>query len=773
MRVKIVLLSISVFLCACAQATSTAVSQPSLSTAHQEQPAALSIADTTPITASQTRYYIDPNRSLAQYSVNEVLLSSFEGRHIVGTVAADFGGEILIDWETPANSRVGEIQINVQELQSDSKLRDKRLRTAYLESDTFPIAAFVADHSAVEFPKTLSSGAEVRFTLPGNLGIRDVVQRVEWEVALTAHADEIVGSAFTEIQMSDFDLGPIKLIGLLETDNTMQLSLDFVATTTPADLIDNPLLQEAAAVASVSSAPDFFNDVAPILEANCVACHSPGQIGHSIYALETVADAVAVADDLAFVVETGYMPPWPVSDKTPAILHERKLDNAEIQTIVDWARAGGKIDGSLETPLTATVLQSDSIRSDVVMRLPAPYTPHTTVNDVYRCYMFDPQLTEARYMTGFQVIPTNLAVAHHLTSEILPRSTALADVQRLEAHDSEPGWTCPNNTSGVAAGSFGDGMELSNRPAWTPGTYAQLFPGGYGVRLAKDSVFIIQMHYNTSGGTGPDQTELHLQLAPLDASIRPMAGYDMYAPVEIPCPAGLETPQCARESIVGTPNSDPTLAKSLLGRCGRTLDDYRSQPADNVRSDCLYEIDIDGEIVIASAHMHELGKGFNLTLNPDTPQAQTILDIDHWDFAWQGTYSFATPIPVKAGDRVKLTCVWDNSPVVSEAANASNLDSPFARRLAQGVALLTGVRPVFAHDEIDERAYRYVSWGYGTGDEMCIGSLSFVPAVGTLNIETPMHVVTPPRIGRLIILFAIVLGMVATVAYFSWRKRTV
>lgn len=713
---------------------------------------------------AQRVYYVDPSRSTAAYHVDELLLTDSIRRTVTGSTPA-VSGKLLIDWDTPSNSRVGTISVDLTQLGSDSQLRDQRIRSAFLESERFPTATFSADNTAIAFPESLVAGEEIRLMLAGNLTVRDMTRRVEWAVTLLVGEEEVRVSAETEIHMSNFAVGPISIIGLLETKDAMRLTLDLVATAANVQTIAQPDSAEIIATAPVADAPEFFADIEPILAANCVACHAAGQLGHSTYAMETARDVVAVADDLAFVIAAGNMPPWPPSSNNPPFEHERRLSSAEIELITAWAAADAPIDGDLNTSLVASQQPFKPLRSDVVVRLSEPYTPKTTTTDDYRCFLLDPQLNEDRYMTGFHVIPSNLTVAHHLTSVIATRNRVAATAARREAEDGKPGWSCPGNGNAITDGfssELGSIDSLSTSPTWTPGMQPVHFPQGSGILLEKDSVFIIQMHYNTTAGTGPDQTELHVQLAPVEASVRPIRGFDMFTPVEIPCPEDIDTLACQRDTIKADSKPDPSFAQSLLIMCGRTLDDYWGQSADHVASDCLYEVNIDAEIVIAAAHMHELGKAFNITLNPDTPHAQTVLDIEHWNFDWQGAYKLQQPMRVNDGDRVRITCVWDNGPALAETVSMLPYETSRKRvrasRVEQLIALFSGARTVFAHDEIDEAAYRYVSWGYGTGDEMCIGSLAFLPDAGEES-TIPMTAKAPPSFFEAGIMLAAFAGL--------------
>jgi hypothetical protein len=83
--------------------------------------------------------------------------------------------------------------------------------------------------------------------------------------------------------------------------------------------------------------------------------------------------------------------------------------------------------------------------------------------------------------------------------------------------------------------------------------------------------------------------------------------------------------------------------------------------------------------------MHLLGRSIRVELVPGGEDARVLLDIPRWDFHWQNVYRLEEPVPVEAGDRVRVTCRHDVS-------------------LRQGEP-------------------RYVVWGEGTTDEMCLAVL--------------------------------------------------
>ena len=48
------------------------------------------------------------------------------------------------------------------------------------------------------------------------------------------------------------------------------------------------------------------------------------------------------------------------------------------------------------------------------------------------------------------------------------------------------------------------------------------------------------------------------------------------------------------------------------------------------------------DIVRLGAHMHLLGRGMKIVLDPGTPEAKTLLDVTNYNFDYQRSYNLAT-----------------------------------------------------------------------------------------------------------------------------------
>jgi polyisoprenoid-binding protein YceI len=189
-------------------------------------PAAAPTESTAAGDPSTQLYRIDATQSEVRYEVNETIFRNNRFQTAIGRTQG-IAGDILIDFTQPANSRIGDIVIDVSQFTSDESRRDNFIRRNFLESSRYPLATFVTN--AIEgLPAQVAEGEAVAFTISGDLTVKETTRSVTWNVALTWAGDRLTGSASTEILMSEFGVGPIQ-IPLLATEDNVKLFFDFVA----------------------------------------------------------------------------------------------------------------------------------------------------------------------------------------------------------------------------------------------------------------------------------------------------------------------------------------------------------------------------------------------------------------------------------------------------------------------------------------------------------------------------------------------------------------
>ena len=203
----------------------------------------------------------------------------------------------------------------------------------------------------------------------------------------------------------------------------------------------------------------------------------------------------------------------------------------------------------------------------------------------------------------------------------------------------------------------------------------------------------MQVHYNLLNGRAPDRSRALLTVAPASAKLTPLQTVLMPGPVELACAKGEQGKLCDRnEALFDLARKYGTSAAftpaGLLFLCRGSA----ANPAASAVSTCDRRITTPTTIYIAAGHMHLLGASIKLELNPGTPQAKVLLDIPRWDFHWQNAYTLADPVKAEPGDVVRVTCRHD------------------VRKREHG-----------GHGV--PKTPRYILWGEGTTDEMCLGIL--------------------------------------------------
>ncbi|MGB9801280.1 MAG: YceI family protein, partial [Thermanaerothrix sp.] len=173
-------------------------------------------------------FKIVPGESQASYEVGETFFNQNNRFNLAVGVTTAVAGQIEANLADPPASRIGTITIDVSQLKSDSTRRDNYLRNNALESARYPIVTFVP--TAIEgLPTTYAEGQDYTFRVRGDLTVREITRPVTFDVTARLEGQTLRGTATTTIRMSDFDVGPIDLVGILRTEDEVKLTLKFVA----------------------------------------------------------------------------------------------------------------------------------------------------------------------------------------------------------------------------------------------------------------------------------------------------------------------------------------------------------------------------------------------------------------------------------------------------------------------------------------------------------------------------------------------------------------
>ena len=318
---------------------------------------------------------------------------------------------------------------------------------------------------------------------------------------------------------------------------------------------------------------------------------------------------------------------------------------------------------------------------------PAP--PEGGGTDEYRCQVIDPKLTSKAFLTGTQFIPENVAIAHHAIVFALPPGSE-AKVRATDEKTPGLGWTC------FGGPDIQGGQQAAWVDTWTPGATETLLTQDAGYELAPGSLLVLQIHYNllaTDGKpAGSDRSAVRLRLTDGTPQTRKLNTWPIDAPTELPCAADESGPLCDRAASIAdiAKRFGPEVgsaADQLLKGCGQNA----PKPGDT--QSCDHKVPAPMTLFAAYGHMHLLGRAMKVELNPGTPNAKVLLDVPAFDFDAQRLQTLPAPVDIGPGDTLRLTCTHDAS---------------LRKRLPQ----LSKLPP------------RYVVWGDGTSDEMCLAPLT-------------------------------------------------
>jgi mono/diheme cytochrome c family protein len=378
----------------------------------------------------------------------------------------------------------------------------------------------------------------------------------------------------------------------------------------------------------------YSGHVARLMQQHCQGCHRPGDIAP--FSLLTYADAYRERRKILRVVEKRKMPPWKPVPGFGDFTDSRRLADADIALLRAWVEAGAPegdprdLPAPREFPDTWTLGAPDAVlAADVDFEVPAGD------RDLYRCFVIPTSFSEDRYVSAVEFVPGNRKIVHHVLAYIDTAGQGAA----LARAEPGPGYTCFGGPGFLPRGGLS---------GWAPGARPATMPEGVGMLLPARAAVVLQVHYhNRTGATETDRTRigLHFATRPVDKRVRAI-------------------PILNRGFVI------PAGAERHVVRASYTL-----PPAWNLHA------------IAVSPHMHLLGREMKVTATAPDGTVRPLIWIDDWDFHWQGSYTFASPVPLPGGTRIDVEAVYDNS-----ERNRRNPNSP----------------------------PKDTGWGEGTTDEMCI-----------------------------------------------------
>lgn len=355
---------------------------------------------------------------------------------------------------------------------------------------------------------------------------------------------------------------------------------------------------------STSGDVTYNQDIAPILMKQCADCHRPGEVAP--FSLLTFEDAEKHAKQIVEVVKDKLMPPWKAERHFGEFMNERHLDDAEIDKIAAWVEAGSpRGDGKAPKPPRFTTGWQLG-KPDMVLELPSFPVP-AEGRDIYRCFVVPLKIPGGVWVDGIEFRAGNRKIVHHALYFL----DASGKARENDRSDPEPGYASLGGLGFIPMLSLG---------GWAPGTMPYRLPKGIAKPLPGGVDLVVQMHYHPSGKPEADQSKIGIYFAK-----KPPKKRDI-------------------DLILGSVNIDIPAGEK----------EYRIQDSLTVPVDC--------EVLGIVPHAHYIGKEMKVVARPPRSGKEVpLLWIRDWAFDWQEHYRYAKPVRLKAGTRIEMEFIYDNS----------------------------------------------------------------------------------------------------------------
>jgi Tfp pilus assembly protein PilF len=395
----------------------------------------------------------------------------------------------------------------------------------------------------------------------------------------------------------------------LGVDRAMATRRDFedaLASTAAGRPVQTPATRAVGCIIADFKGVSFSRDVAPIVFDKCGSCHRPG--GPAPFSLLSYADVRQRASQIVAVTERRYMPPWKADADPAGFVGQKRLSDADLDVLRQWARHGAPEGDRAELPPLPAFADGWQLGTpDLIVTLPEAYTLDAGPSDAFRIFVLPLPVGGTKYVTGLEFQPGNPRVVHHANI----RLDSTAGSRTLDARDPAPGYDGLMARSAV----YPEGHFLG----WTPGQLAPLVPSDMAWTLHAGTDLVVQLHMQPSGAR---------------EQVRPRIGL-----------------------YFGS--RPPTRTPTILRLGSQGLDIPAGDDRYTVTDSYVFPTDVTLHAVQPHAH-YRLKSAQGTATFPDGSE-RTLIRITDWDFRWQHVYRYEQPIRLPRGTRVSMHYTYDNS----------------------------------------------------------------------------------------------------------------
>src|SRR5215831_17940844 len=370
----------------------------------------------------------------------------------------------------------------------------------------------------------------------------------------------------------------------------------------------------------------FNKHIAPILFANCAACHHAGGAGP--FGLIEYQEVKKRARQIVTVTGSRYMPPWLPEPGYGDFADARRLSDEQIETIRRWVEQGMIEGDGADLPPAPKFNDAWQMgQPDLVIEMPQPYTLPAGTTDLFRNFVIPIPITKTRYVKAVELLPGDKKIFHH--ANILIDRTGGS--RRRDEQDPEVGFG--GMDVAIESESFDPDSHFL---FWKPGSAPWVEPDGMAWAATPGTDLVLNLHMQPSGK--PETIKARIGLYFTDR-----------APSKFPMLLQLE-----HDGAIDIPP----------GKKDFVITDELTLP-----------VDVDALAVYP--HAHYVGKDLQGWAALPDGTKKPLVWIKDWDLNWQAVYRYQRPIFLPAGTTISMRFTYDNS-----AANPRNPNSPPKRIVA-------------------------------------------------------------------------------------------
>jgi hypothetical protein len=401
--------------------------------------------------------------------------------------------------------------------------------------------------------------------------------------------------------------------------------------------------------APVQSQVTFSEHVAPIIFNKCAGCHRPGEAAP--FSLLSYDDVKKRGKLIATVTQSRYMPPWHATSDMGTFRDDRRLTDAQIQTIQQWVNSGMVEGDRKKLPVLREFTPGWQLgQPDLVIKMDQPFELPADGPDVFRNFAIKLNLKKDEWVKAVE-FRSSARSSHHALFFLDQSGQAM----KLDAADPKPGFggmsflaadTSADAATPAAPGIAGRVTAIMQRlrqradssrsglGGWAVGGTPYPLPAGLARPLPQDSDFVLQMHFHPTGKIEKEQATIGLYFADAPPK-RTLTALQM--PPVFGALAGIDIPAGEKHFVIRD----------------------------------SFTLPLDTEVISVGGHAHYLAKDMVMTATLPGGSKRDLVKIPDWKFNWQERYYFKDPVKLPKGTRLDVEISYDNS-----KDNPSNPNNP-------------------------------------------------------------------------------------------------